>query len=256
MVLILSSENEIKKEWNTWNLNFPTVWWWWGRNCGTLFFLLLCWMNTALVDYFPPTHTHEWLTLWWVYSLHLHSMISITPRDLNRLFQSLLPTLPITNANVKKSTHLPFLNDKKFTPGIFHTGDKPVMLLKQKQWANNWNRWWASEWTHPWGIQLLENIWEMFLLWWIYTLRKISYYSGRSMGTHTIFSKKICKKSLLMSTRTTLEGVKIEAKSYADVKRSLPCLVLSWVPRDSEVSPIIEDWQSWLRHKLKLKTAA
>lgn len=106
----------------------------------------------------PPTHTHtrEWLTLWRVYSLHLHSMISITPRDLNRLIQSLLPTLPITTL-VLKSIHLPFLDDKKYTPGIFHTGDKPVMLLKQKQWANNWNRWWASEWTHPRGIQLLET---------------------------------------------------------------------------------------------------
>ena len=46
---------------------------------------------------------------------------------------------------------------KKYTPGIFHSGYKPVMLLKQKQWGNNWNRWQTSERMYPLGIQLLDK---------------------------------------------------------------------------------------------------
>jgi hypothetical protein len=32
-----------------------------------------------------------------------------------------------------KSLRLPFLDEKKYTPGVFHSGDKPVMPLKPKQ---------------------------------------------------------------------------------------------------------------------------
>lgn len=161
MVLILNSENEIrKKEWNTSNLNFLTVYWWWGWNCGSLFFVLSEHSALWIAFYSPLTPVNGWLCAG--STVYIYSVWYLLYRETSADSFSLSCQLYLSQMLMLKSIHLPFLDDKKNTPGIFHTGDKPVMLLKQKQWANNWNRWWASEWTHPWGIQLLETFERCF----------------------------------------------------------------------------------------------
>lgn len=164
---------------------------------------------------------------------------------------------PYSDTQVPKlKSHSPSLNEKKYTPGIFHSGYKPAMLSHQKQWRNNWNRWQTSERTHPLKIQLLDKFVKYFFPWWTDFLRKISCYSGRSVCIHIYFFKWLvinhaqCHSVHLRNDNNNNKDWNLNISRY---KKKFSAHFWSCPDWGSKLSTMVKDWQNQLGHNTKWK---